>query len=349
MTELDFDELDKAVNSLMADDSSAPVASASGTKPTDPPSVSTSPAVSVESTDKADSKPAAPSLATKRRGQFMDFVRPGASKPSAPVPHRPGVTITPSPSLSVASSATSDVNKPTEMSTPEPLEVVPSTVAPSEVEPATNSSDTSIKSDWPDPIDFASGETEKKDNATTQSASSDTPTVPDEAAPLESPFLPDAKPEKRPLGPVTIPESGAIETSSESTDTPSATPLPAELHGNVVAIESESTGQDKVSETKQAEPIESESAPDAFEPETKQAVQPVDTPAGGSIPQQYKEEPNTGDQTNGSIYDTANYHKAIEAHASGGKHTSVIKIAIWVVLLLVVGAGAGAALFMFTR
>lgn len=68
----------------------------------------------------------------------------------------------------------------------------------------------------------------------------------------------------------------------------------------------------------------------------------VDSPT--SISQQYQEKPNTGDQHSGAIYDTDSYHKAVVQPAKKGSGWLWV---LWVVLLLAIGAGVGAAIYFF--
>lgn len=368
MTEIDFEELDKAVNSLMTDvDKSNPPApatssntpAASTTPSTQPSAVSPGSATATSGTNEREQKVSSSPLPTKRRGQFMDIVRPAGNKPTVNPAHRQGVTITPNATASQSSETATEapVIEPNPLTSVEPFESTGQTPPSPSVEQSSVASSESIESptqEWPDPIDFADS-TQKSQESTTATPdvlpkdelSIDAQDV--ESLPLDSPFLPDAKPEKRPLGALATAE----EASDDTKDAPSTTAelpqpeaanvaLPAELHGSVVAIESESTGQ-SVSEAQT--PVADTETPKKDEPQQ----QSTDVPAGGTIPQQYKEQPNTGDQTNGSIYDTANYHTAIEAHATGGKKNSVLKMVIWGVLLLILGAGVGAAVFMFTR
>lgn len=359
MTEIDFDELDKAVNSLMADVSKP----APETPASTPVNSSSTPAVSSTPTTNSvpvngDTKSAAPSLAAKRRGQFMDIVRPAGGKPTTTPTRRQGVTIAPSVETDTTSTPDVDIESPLTAHASEATVPSESSNVESSVTPETTSNDTATKSEWPDPIDLAIAEEKDQTNDNSpSSAESTSDSSSDEASPLESPFLPDAKPEKRPLGVLTSPDAASPDEPSVDANEPPATPvdainssLPAELHGNVVAIESESTGQNQPSTAEVETSNATEPTEEILETPAEKSVENTHTPpGGGSIPQQYKEAPSTGDQTNGSIYDTANYHKAIEAHANGGKHGSAFKIAIWIVLLLVIGAGAGAAFFMITR
>jgi hypothetical protein len=72
-------------------------------------------------------------------------------------------------------------------------------------------------------------------------------------------------------------------------------------------------------------------------------VEPVVPKGPISIPQQYKEEPSTGDAKNGAIYDTDTYHHQPLAHPK--KKKSGWMWVIWIILILIIGAAAGAALY----
>lgn len=364
MADLDFEELDKAVNTLMAGVDSTK----RNTAFDDPEDVVVSLAIDDEVADKKQPEPvpqpaesvdaptaeveattepvlaAAPSqtsLATKRRGQFMDMVHPSSDMKSAVKPpvRRTTIVVTP----------------PAEATPEEPITSVPEV-------------------DVPTLADYNSDSAEQP----SLEDESDTTTPEPMAAnpePLSSPFLPDAKPEKRPLGGIAIsdestPASEQSELDKYDNDTEVAEPsvasepnnFPDELSSDILAIEySDVTGEgidaEDAKDTEQDQPEE---------PVTKQAerIEPVEThveeeslpvpqqtvvPAGGSIAQQYTEEPSTGDQTNGSIYDTANYHQAIAPVEEPEKKASPLKWIILSILLLVAGAGAGVGYFFLTR
>jgi hypothetical protein len=219
-------------------------------------------------------------------------------------------------------------------------------------------------SEWPDPLEF---------NQTSEA--DDTPVVDaplsderDTAEPLSSPFLADAKVEKRPLG-TPAPElytpqqpeqdttDVEVETTPEPTlsepvDQPVEVELPEELRGDLMAIESNISNEQVV--VPQASPASS-AAEATNQPRESEAPKTVATAAvtapavslpvgGGSIPQQYREEPSTGDQTTGSIYDTASYHQPLEHPAK--KKAGWLWV-IWVLVLLVLGAGGGALAYLY--
>jgi hypothetical protein len=198
--------------------------------------------------------------------------------------------------------------------------------------------------------------------------------------PLTSPFLPDAKVEKRPLGspeasgsdelaaeytpdleplvsaemttepvvepaPVEATEEMDVTESVEAADesglatdqlpAPDPVSLPDELQQDVVAIESNEVAHEET-------PVAAASPTDA-QPEPAQETPAITT----AIAQQYTEEPSTGDQSNGAIFDTSTYHQPLDTHAVK-KKSSVLTWVLWVVVLLIVGATAGAAWFYLT-
>lgn len=367
MKELDFDELDRAVNSLMTnvpntpppkkDDEvrtlniesslpadAAPPAMPSPTPVAPAPSPVEPPAPVNEPVTPRTSAPSL-SVAARRGGRFMDVVHPSSDmkKPTMP-PSRQGVTIEPSTTAET------------------PKEPVAASTSDAPASPVATS-----KNEWPDPLDMADFDVED-----TQKPAVDVSAKPEEApkveeskesatplkeseAPLTTPFLPDAKVEKRPLGmptpaeepdhtPVLTPESSQGSSVNDPDDQLPALPkdvepiLPAELQDDLMAIEADTNAG--IPKTEEGQPIENL-------PKQKPIVASVtpEPPVSNgptSIPQQYREEPSTGDQGNGAIYDTDTYHKPIEHPA---KKKSGWMWVIWILVILIVGAGGGAALF----
>jgi hypothetical protein len=393
MTELDFDELDQAVNSLMADVSATKkeakkdetvldldahgALDASATLPvvgpaTDPtvvadiapaapeevPTPAEQPvAVAAVTPVVSDPEPAndtpgpmAPrpaSLAVKRRGQFMDVMHPSADMKAQVIPtKREGIRVQPSPALSAT-----------------PVEAPASE---SEDTKADASQDNSPESTaWPDPIDMAS-EVETT-HAEPESPHVATEPVIEEAAdlpaltePQTSPFLPNAVVEKRPLGgaqasdALLLDSNEPSEAANAATDAqvapveavPQAAALPAELHTELMALESSDTAGDAKPE-KSAEPDSSNvtSQLNSVVP-TPVASDPQPSTVGGSIPQQYKEQASSGDAVNSAIYDTSTHHQPLDI-TEHKKHSPVKWIVIGLVILII-GAVAGAAYFYFT-
>jgi hypothetical protein len=266
---------------------------------------------------------------------------------------RQGVSLTPLDTVSDKQESPSSV-KDESLNTPPTLTV----------EPSDNAVIDRDTSEWPDPLEF------NQPSEADDTPAIDTPTSEERDAtePLSSPFLADAKVEKRPLG-APMPElyspqqpeeaAASVEaevtpepTASESVDQPVEVELPEELRGDLMAIESNiSNEQAAVPQDSPAAPVAQTTRP-TREPEMPKTVvasaaaaPAVSLPAGGgSIPQQYREEPSTSDQTTGSIYDTASYHQPLEHPAK--KKTGWLWV-IWVLVLLVLGAGGGALAYLY--
>lgn len=342
MTELDFDELDKAVNSLMAENDT----------PATGDQVQGGAATPQPTTDATT--PAAVAAPAARRGRFMDIVAPKSSVRTTPIAvKREAADITPPVVEEAVTPDTTAIEAETEVPelTPVTSEIADeqqATPVPPEATPESEEVADDPSVTIPDIAPESEG------------APVETPAPLD--TPQSSPFLPDAKVEKRPLGgddippaEVSIPEEpvepqSAQEESSdmpgESEEAPDATsdvgspepaPMPDELHEDVVAVESQEMMPDDTPTPESA--VESPSAPEAE----------VDTsaPVSGSITQQYAEQPSSGDQTNGAIYDTSTYHQPLEA-ASPKKKSAVLTWILWTLVLLILGATAGAAWFYFT-
>lgn len=420
MKDLDFDELDRAVNSLMSnvpksaqpqptedkektlditstlDDGAVPSFDAiekAASKAVTPTTASASPTLPKprSMSDITPSRPTTPittparpqpaSSAPAARRKFMDVVRPAATtKEPEKIVSRQGVTIKPDAD---AVAPETSAAKPNEM--PQPAETPQETPAVSDV--------SSAASDWPDPLDMQPKKTddvpmvssesqeEKKETPETPTAESsqdDQNTTAFE--PLTSPFLPDAKVEKRPLGGAALsepvpempapvadsqpkqsdsitekaPEEAAPETppltasdepslaSSAPSDSANAQ-MPEELSSDLIAVEADTTHD----ELKKAHDTAVSHEQPEEETENSAVVSPEadkkDVPVGPtSISQQYHESPSTGDKDSGSIYDTSTYHQPL---ASPVKKSSHRMLFLWIVVIVLVGAAAGAALY----
>ena len=331
MTEFDFDELDKAVNDLMA--TAAPKGRTPGDDLADkvltiPASQSPAPAPVVPATTSTTSAVQQPSPAIKRRGQFMDIVHPSQDmNPKPKAPSRQGVTIQPDVSLA----ASSPVSEP-----------IVTTPVPESEGVATAPENTPVA--MPDPIDMIQQPTAPA-TAGASEASVASEQVAPEVEPLSSPFLADAKVEKRPLGSPAVastPEDGVAsnETSVQSTT------LPEELTGDVMALEAQDLSSHPTSvpaqEVSPAPVTESASAP------VVQSVEPAASAGPVSITQQYTEQPSSTPQTTTPMYDTATYHQAVSGEKPAKKASPILWI-IWLVVVLLIGVAGGAAYFYFTR
>ena len=387
MKELDFDELDRAVSTLMSavpDSPPEPVEDEVKTV-TIPSSRADDTADDVQTASPAFSpaRRSAP-LAARRSGRFMDMMHPSSDmknplNTSLRTTSRNAPTIQPTtePAPVEPVAQTQSIPALTAADYHSPVGVTEQREAPAAQPDA--SADTEA---WLDPLaDFideapATTDEQSTDTAPAQSSSEDEDealftideTELEELEPLISPFLTDAKVSKRPLGGAAAPlhdevmlESelgrapvlGVFADSSMTSRDPEdqlpaqpapsvVTELPAELQRDLMAIESSPAGDDE-------QALQSVQRP-------KRAVQPAtggrpvkaprsDDAASGptSIQPQYKEVKATGDQSNGSIYDTDAYHQPL-AHPA--KKKSGWMWIVWVLLLLVAGAGGAAALYL---
>jgi hypothetical protein len=331
MKDIDFDELDKAVNSLMATSEPAPAAEPVMNEASAVP-VSVAPApvvVSKEPVAEPDaqspvavtvpvvSRPAPVMPAARRGGRFMDMVHTSSDmKPATAPASREGLSIAPRDD------------------TVSPAPVAQEPVAPDP-----------IPSIMPDPIDMASVSTDMEPATVAPVVE----VVPEQQPAPESPFIADAKVDKRPLNPGTSSSEETLESilngpddspdlMSENTpaesnhdDEPPAVPQIPELSSDLVAIESnEKVETSDVSDSSTLKVAES-SAP-----------APAATLGAASIAQQYTQQPSTGDQSHAAIYDASQYPEPV-AHPA--KKKSGWLWVVWVILLLGVGAGGAVVLY----
>lgn len=344
MKDIDFDELDKAVNSLMATTPAAQPSDTSSVQPLAPtpqaPKAETVPVTTAPAAMSAtavpapqpavESRPAAP--ASRRGGRFMDMVHSSSDmKPrdTATAPSREGLAITP------------------RAETPKPSEAEPETAPP------VNVSQPEAPVTMPDPLDLVVDEAETV-AAPAPESSQQAATTPDPidlgGTSSESPFLSDAKVEKRPLnaapspatnGPTLdlsselnesyeTPDEPSPDTQSAHADEPPATPVVPELSSDLVAIES-----NEASEVTQA--VDSVDA-------AAQVPKPQPPLGAASIAPQYTAQESSGDQSHAAIYDSSQYPEPMSHPA---KSKSGWLWVVWVLLLLGLGAGTAVLLYNF--
>jgi hypothetical protein len=325
MKDIDFDELDRAVNSLInpSTDQSDTVTSQTPTESSAVTVTSVTPLPSSPSISSV-TPPSVVSLAQRRSsGRFMDVVHPSSDMRSSSASVRPKLV------EPVTVSSTSQATEP-------------------EKELAKTVSTT-----WPDPIDLQ--ETAKVSEPQSNPLQEMPTNTSETNGPLESPFLADAQVEKRPLGAFSgdmheSDPSAALtpldmnltseEPSSTTGDEPrlsdhpieTDTPLPAELQAGLLSIESSE------------DPVGHKTDSSFGMAESTSTAKPMISTGPTSIAKQYTEQPSTGDKPVGTIFDTAAYKKP-QVHS--GKKKSGWLVVVWILLLLAVGAGVGAAVYFF--
>lgn len=373
MKDIDFDELDRAVNSLMSsvpkdddgDDEVSDVSNSSAgstlgdathvqndiSEDTHNDEIQLAPPAELmvidepEDTEaKAEPAPSAPtspsptSLPPVRRGKFMDMVR--------------------SPAREAEKTATSMMpsrHAPTLQPITPQTRPAPTVAAPSPVSAAPTDNSWQVEDSL------------QKELEATLAPSQPTSPFSPEAGPPVLPFLPDAKVEKRPLGrPV------ELQPISSAADMPQASSPLAPVDPTAVAQEDTDTGEPEADAQLPGQPLPAELGSELLSIETSTDMLPPETPvstmppqplqpaashsvhipgvarpsAATSIPQQYTVQPKeTSDQEpGGAIYDAATYHQPL-VHPAKKKPGWVWVVAIIVILLL--GITGGAAVYYF--
>ena len=348
MKDLDFDELDRAVNSLIGGSTppaavAEPILDVPTTIPTPTISTASVPAAPVPSAPAPALVSPQPLAARRSSGRFMDVVHPSSDmRSSTPV------------------AAVSPVSRTAPTLQPVVTPPVSSTVTPPTEPQAT------LKSEYPDPIDFqgftpgataaptqqAAVSTEDGDDDITKIADDINASLGKESAPpLESPFIADAKVEKRPLGAFSA--DAAI-----STGVPAASPLSEPVAMLTSPVELSGAQNDDVQDhpIEKDVPLPAELQNDLLSIEANENPSPVaeatftppapstDVSAGpSSIPQQYTESPSTSDRPVPTMFATEAYKKPT-AHT---KKRAGWLIVLWIALLIIVGGGIGAAVYFF--
>lgn len=334
MSDFDFDEIDKAVNGALEGD--APAA----------------PRGSLDSTRQESIPQPAPTMPAARRasgGRFMDMVHPSS------VMRGGNASSTPSPLRTHTAAPVSRIPQPPVLYSDAPEAIPePRFEAPQREEaPAPEAQPETAKT-----LDTSLGDYEATDDWST---------------PLESPFLPGAKVEKRPLGgtaeptPFSLEDTLFAEPKDELLEAPEeelmleapddlrleATTLPDPIDFSQSfeqSVPEENLSVDPILPVAATEPAveqtvaAAESAELIFDEPIKQAQKIEEAPIGPtSITQQYKEQ-TAPVQESGAMYDTESYHQPL-AHPV--KKRSGAWVILWIFLLVLLGAGAGAAFYFY--
>lgn len=335
MSDFDFDEIDKAVHSALGATPSKSLPEATeadastntiipDATPVKKPPVAATPAL-VQAPATAPIQAAAPA-ARRSTGRFMDMV----------VNPAPAVKVTPQPEETVlAAPVPTPTIAPVQDITPIPKPAPQVSESAEEPTQAIPSFELELEED-------------------------------DWSRPLESPFIADAKVEKRPLGGeaptatdlssdfdasefLEAPDDPRIEahtmpdpidfaeqsqSTTEAANEPEEIPLPdLTLHND------ESVDEKKEPDAVRAYSSTSVQASDA-QPHSSESIQPI---GPASISQQYIEKPSAPAET-GAMYDVEPYRQPL-THVPK-KHAGVW-VVVWIILLVLFGGGAGAAVYFF--
>ena len=321
MTDIDFDELDRAVNSLMqqhkdetespadpaetpsnsspvgniavpdpAVESTEPVAKPVASVPDTSVATSTTPTIPQDASHTNSST--APSLATKRTtGRFMDVVHPSSDMMSShvntirPRTSRVGVSLQPS----------SDITPPvdnldqTEQSASDTVEVAETPVQDTVQPPVTDSYEN--PSDQSQPESSSTPETELNEamSKLMEQELSETP-----QAPLETPFVQGAVVDKRPLGGAPVDVSDVAKTddtpsssdlsdeATESIEPASVQTLAPELDRDLMALESSDPETSPDLVEAPVEPVESVEASEPAPEQTE--IKPEEVQSSNTVP-----------------------------------------------------------------
>lgn len=313
MSDFDFDELDKAVHGALNGPATPPTAadapqaasSQSQTQPPTPPQFqATVPAGargSVASTPVETALPASSlSFSAARRattaGRFMDMVHPSSDMRN--------------------NRSTDSVADSAAPIAPTLLGAVPTEATPVN-EIATK----------------AEAVTEATTEATAAPANNSADT-PEDA--LVSPFLPDAKVEKRPLGGAL----GSAELTFEDVKLPPVFPQTLLEEPDAETLIEEAEPQPLLEEI-EFQPL-LETTDESLIPTNPENATNTTPVAPASIQQQYVERPSSAPET-GPIYDTQLYHQPVSIAA---KKTSGVWVFIWIILLIIAGAAAAIGLYI---
>jgi len=317
MKDIDFDELDRAVSSVLETPADVQPA-VTPTTPAAEPAEAPEPAATVVETPAAAEAPAEPApvetaaaaktpLAIKRRGQFMDVVHP-----SSDMTGKPEETTTTSSRTTTLQPLSASVVPDAEPTTTPDVETTPEpTPAADEISPDSQPPVETVGSApadhaAPDPLDVMQTQEEAQDAAATEtstledtpvdSSAEETAEEPVEEPAPTTPFLADTEVDKRPLGAFS-PEEAPVEESAAAPNMPvTAEPLPPELQADVVAVEANPSDK---SEEAGEKVVETEDKSEAVEPGLNT-----------SIPQQYAATESNADGDH-SIFDTSEYHQPI--------------------------------------
>lgn len=302
MQDIDFDEIDRAVNSITSAHTEAQVRTA--------PVVDTQPIVRETVAAAPAPTPVVASPAVRRSsGRFMDVVHPSSDM-------RPGLSARPA-----APSAPS-------LHREEIVERHEDSIGRSEPTAVSSSA-----FHWPDPVSevpVASVPVPTPEEVPPQVDEED------DAVSLESPFLTDAKVAKRPLG-----AFSEVETSPSVFESSAPSPEEQLLEQPSALQPTEQTSE-QPPELPVVPEDDLDLAVSTTVAEETPAVQVAETTLTGptSIIQQYKEQPRVEGEPSGAIFDTEAYHQPL-AHATKKRSGILVAVWVIALILVGGGIGAG--------
>lgn len=318
MQDIDFDEIDRAVSSVTSSNTE--------TNSPDVNEATTSSFANVSTPLTPREAPTSFGSPAARRstGRFMDVVHPSSdmrpSAPPAPSVHRELVSREEADRSTAADRPSQSLNPSSAFHWPDPINVpqLPATEPDAIIAAA-------VESLAPEPVmpDFVEA-------------------VP--VGPLESPFLADAKVEKRPLGAFSLPESDLPLLEDFNDQFGHVEDMVVKEEAEVVEITEPAEEEELLLEAH----TETTDLPIPESSELKTEVQtspmPAVLPGPTSISQQYTEQASTTSEPTAAIYDTDAYHQALvhqpKKHGSG-------PIILWIAALILAGGGIGAAVYFF--
>lgn len=353
MKDLDFDELDRAVSSVLE----AKGSEDSNTTNDTAVIPDTADQASDEATDNSSSLDSQKTLVQRRSsGRFMDVVHPSSDMK---VQNKPTV-----------SRQAADITPPGSSDSIAPIEA--ESIAPVESVDAVDDTHT-----LPDPLDFNnfSESDAEEDTTATEESHEEAAAALEQAAselheldglmhdqreipPLDTPFVNDLSVEKRPLGAFSLESSDVIDTDSneatvdETTIDDTAVADSAQNDESIDEVESEISSTDSLIDSdidKQRQP-EPDTVPEELQQDVvaieardiEEVVQPTAS-AAGSITQQYTEKTSKQSTDITPVFDTTDYHQPLKHTEKKSGWGGIILIIGFVIL----GVAAGAAFYFF--
>lgn len=346
MSDIDFDELDRAINKVVGKDDKKPETTATENT-TDSPSRSTN-------------------------GRFMDLVHPSSDMKS-----EAGETSMMSHSTSELDQSLQENNTSLAESgadTKKDIVIDKNEVAENAASLSSDQTEPDTTS-MPDPLDFSPHTQKAESQETPESSATDTGESKNDTEPSLTPFLPDAPPvEKRPLGgwdpsagekdySKVIDEIKHKTSDQESSPEETSIVLPPELEKELVQIEESSNlvepdAADKASESdKKDDDTQEDQTEDTSSSPPTPSVEKKDKDisgllATGSIPTQYKTTPSRSEtstpQDSHPLFDDKTTSvNASSKHSSKKSSTHVLRWVMIIIGLLLLGATIGAAAYVF--